>query len=1717
MKHFIKIFFPFFLSLICIIASAQKYNNEWIDYSKTYYKFKIGTTGLYRISAATLQSLGLGSSPVNQFQLWRNGEVVPIYLSNTDETTPISNADYIEFWGTKNDGKPDSILYRDKTAQLDKSVSLETDSATFFLTVNTTLSQNRHYTKVNTTAPSGTAAEPYCWGKWDMHWRNRFGRGMANSFYGDPIYSSSYDIGEGWVSDYINSGNMGGAEGSWLQVNTTGPAATLKVGVVGMSVLGNNRTVSVLLNNAVIDSKRIDSFNTNIFSIPITNLNLIAGGNWFNVTHSMPIPNGNDRIALSFMELQFPRIFNFGDANNYTFKMDAKSTSSLISISGYSSKSFTPILYDITNNIRYTASVQGNSIQFYVNASNDQRQFVFIGQDNQSANLTAINSRKFVDYKTTPGDFLMITSSLLRAGDDPVRKYQSYRSSAAGGGYNSQIYDISQLEDQFSFGIRMHPLSVKNFLRYARNTFSVKPKYVLLLGHGVTYNDYYNNQSSTYINQLAMVPTFGEPASDNLLASDDYTPVQTTPIGRLSVISTNELDNYLTKLQEYENQQQNTTQTIDNKGWMKTAVHIAGGSDEVQSGYFIDYLNITQNIIQDSLMGYTVYNFNKKTNNSTASINDALLRSLFKSGIGMINYWGHSSSTTLDYNLDNPSNYGNAGKYPSFYVSGCNLLQSTFSYDEDRLGKLFTIPENYVFTPNAGSINFIAQTYLGITTFLQNYNVPFYNSLARDNYGKPMSVSMTQAAKAVMTLPIVDYGHGYLDTLTRNAQAEQITLLGDPAIKVNSFEKPDFAIEDASVTVSPSYIDISQSKFHVKAYINNLGKATGDSLLVQIKHIHPNGAVDNLFYKNIKAVRYRDSIELDVPINAAIDNGQNIISFNLDPLNKYDELSKSNNTLNKTVFIYTVGLSPIFPYNYSIINKQDIKLVASTANPIAPASQYVMEIDTTTLFNSNLKNRQTLSSIGGPLEFTPGITFQDSTVYYWRVSEVSANGKDYHWNQASFLYLARATYGGYNQSHLYQHLESELDRIKLDSNSRIWSFISLPQLFELRTGVYGVSSTQRGDFGISINAKTTTSFHCKWDDGIVFNLFDPKTFKPYYNQAQPSVNLNNGEGGFKGSYLSNDCVTNVSFSDINTNFEFKANNPYDRSMASQFMDWIPDGTFVAVRFFPNNYNNSPRIPDWKTDPTTNSLYNSLVNVGFNNIDNAAYPHNWAVVYQKNNASFKPIIIVTADASDKVNYTTTINTPDTLGYITSPKFGPSKAWHTMEWQGKSIDPTAADNATIDLFGIDKTGNSTYLRTISMSQTSNDISDINATTYPYLQMKMRNADSLYNTPFQLKYWRLFYDPIPEGALAANVYYKSDKDTLNKGTDYAFAIAFKNISDTKFADSIKVNYTLTDKNNVAHKIDLPKLKPLLPGDTALIKVSLPGQAVSGTLNTMTYTGLNSQYLDVNPDNDQLEYTHINNFLGKPLLVNGTDGNASLDITFDGLHILNNDIVSSTPKIIAKLLSDSKSQLLRDTSLLTVYLKYPDGSLKRFKYGSDTLMFTQAKDTANNFALANFGPYLPQDGTYQLIIQGRSSIDADKAAQYAVNFQVYNKPMISDMFNYPNPFTTSTAFVFTLTGSVIPQNVRIEILTVTGKIVKEITKAELGPLHIGRNITEYKWDGTDQYGQKLANGVYIYRVLTNLDGKKLDHFNVSDGSGNNVNTGQYFNKGYGKMYLMR
>ena len=187
-------------------------------------------------------------------------------------------------------------------------------------------------------------------------------------------------------------------------------------------------------------------------------------------------------------------------------------------------------------------------------------------------------------------------------------------------------------------------------------------------------------------------------------------------------------------------------------------------------------------------------------------------------------------------------------------------------------------------------------------------------------------------------------------------------------------------------------------------------------------------------------------------------------------------------------------------------------------------------------------------------------------------------------------------------------------------------------------------------------------------------------------------------------------------------------------------------------------------------------------------------------------------------------------------------------------------------------------------------------------------------------------------------------------------------------------------------------------------------------------------------------------------------------------------------------------------------------------------------------NQARIEFKPTFTIDGTYDLLIRDKDASGNYSSGtnsrwegsptngtayyyDYKISFNVITKSMITNVLNYPNPFSTRTQFVFTLTGAQVPDYMKIQIMTITGKVVKEITKEELGNITIGTNRTEYYWDGRDQFGNKLANGVYFYRVIANINNRQIDHMSSTDYGQffDNTNIDKYFKNGFGKLVIMR
>lgn len=1683
------------------IAEAQSYNNEWINFNNTYYKFKVGKDGLYRIPETTLRANGLQNTPAQNFRLYRNGVEVPLYTSVPSGQIPVDG--YIEFWGKANDGEPDRPLYRDARFQHSTRYNLHSDTAVYFLTAETGSVAKRFQSVANNIAANTLPAEPYFLHTVGAHFKQQINTGFAADLE-QYVYSSSYDRGEFWSSTDIRQRTTRTENLSNLKPVVTGPDAVLRFGAFGNTV--KTRTVRAAVNGTTVKDTVMNFFSDLVTTTSFSS-NLLSSGSaavaFTNVQPPAPpgVPDPYlDRMVLSFYELTYPREFDFGNASQFSFELEARTAGYYLEIKNFNAGGSVPVLYDTESRQRYTADVQAGVYRFALTGTANRRKMILVSQ--AASVPIAINSlteKKFVDFSNTTqqGNYLIISHPSLyngTGGNNPVEEYRAYRSSSAGGGYAARTYDIHELVDQFAFGIKGHPSSIKNFIRYARANFSQGISNVFIIGKGVTYTNFRSNPSTEFplLNQLNLVPTFGFPGSDNMLGSENgMGSVSLTPIGRLSVIRASEVENYLEKVKEYEAAQRNSPQTLDGRLWMKNTLHVTGATDALLSVTLCNYMQNYRLMLEDTLTGQNITVLCKSVEGAESPASAGVVQSLFQEGLSLLTYFGHSSANTLEFSIENPEAYNNPGKYPVMSVNGC-YAGDFFRYSAQRFNELETLSEKFTLAKQRGGIAFLASTHFGVVNYLGVYLNSFYKKLGRSDYGATLGVLASDALSDMLT------SYSSLDFLART-HAEQINLHGDPALVMNSLPKADYIIEEQQVEVEPSFIAIADENFTVKVKYFNIGKAVNDSIRIEVRRTLPNGSQVLLLSEKRLAAKYADSLVLTVPIGVLTDKGLNKIQVTIDGNNEVDEVSESNNTITKDFFIYEDELTPVFPYPYSIVSDESQILYASTADPFSISKQYVLEIDTTASYNSSQKKTIIVSAVGGLIEFKPQISYLDSTVYFWRTALVPTENNPYIWNQSSFLFK-REVEEGFNQSHAYQHTDSKGEGIYMDSTTRSWQFNEQSNDVYIRQAIYPTASGEQFDFSIIANNSAPFGAGCNYNE-MIFNVFDGRTFRLWENDYSGSL-------GLYESYRAV-CGGGRQF-----NFIYPMGSALNRRRAMNFMDTIPVGSYVIVRNNGSpNLNGNTYASVWQSDTALygagNSLYHKLLQQGFGNLDSFNRPRAYIFVYRKNSDnSFTPVVKFSEGIYDKLALGVIFKTLQTAGVITSPKFGPAKKWTELRWNGRQIDTPVADSVRLSIIGVRADQSETVIRQVDFLDKIHSIEDINVAEFPFLKLQMQNQDTRNATPFQLDYWRLIYDPVPEGAVAPNLFFSS-RDSVEQNELVTFGIAFKNISKYPF-DSLQVKVILTDASNVPHIIPVILLKPISSGDTVIFRYAI---------DTRNYPGMNTLYVEFNPDNHQPEQYHFNNFIYRNLYVNSDRTKPLMDVTFDGVHILNGDIVSARPLIKIKLTDESRYLLLKDTSVLAIQVKFPDGSVRKYRYDNDTVRFTPAVNGTDNTASIDFTPSFLQtfneDGmdNYELTVVGKDA-SGNGAGQtgYNTSFMVINKPMISNLLNYPNPFTTSTAFVFTITGSEIPANFKIQVLTITGKVVKEITRDELGSIRIGRNITDYKWDGTDQYGQRLANGVYLYRVVSTLHGKQLEKFRAP-----NENTDKFFTRGYGKMYLMR
>jgi hypothetical protein len=165
--------------------------------------------------------------------------------------------------------------------------------------------------------------------------------------------------------------------------------------------------------------------------------------------------------------------------------------------------------------------------------------------------------------------------------------------------------------------------------------------------------------------------------------------------------------------------------------------------------------------------------------------------------------------------------------------------------------------------------------------------------------------------------------------------------------------------------------------------------------------------------------------------------------------------------------------------------------------------------------------------------------------------------------------------------------------------------------------------------------------------------------------------------------------------------------------------------------------------------------------------------------------------------------------------------------------------------------------------------------------------------------------------------------------------------------------------------------------------------------------------------------EQSLSNNTAVKYFYVIADNINPLLEVTFDGKRIMNGEIVSAKPVINIISKDENKLNWQSDTSRIKIWLKKPNSTqFEVIDFDSFNVKYFPATN-AQNLARAEFQPTQLKDGIYTLKVQ---SIDASgnwaAPTEYSIQFSVIGKSSSTHFYPYPNPFTSSMRFVFTLTG---------------------------------------------------------------------------------------------------
>lgn len=1000
----------------------------------------------------------------------------------------------------------------------------------------------------------------------------------------------------------------------------------------------------------------------------------------------------------------------------------------------------------------------------------------------------------------------------------------------------------------------------------------------------------------------------------------------------------------------------------------------------------------------------------------TYNYRDSIRNEINRGGL-IVNFIGHAASQDWEVGLEDPAILSNFGKLPL-------VLSMTCYTGRNADANFRSFGEKFVYTPDKCAIGFIGSTGWSFSGPGNNYNDYMLQAYSTDSVRRIGDLLKYASAKLKS-----DSG-----TFAVKNTINCYNLLGDPASNLLMPASPEFTIYQNDYFISNPYPSVNEN-INMKIFPKNLG-TFADSCKYRFQVLR-NSQV--LIQKDTVKhnFAFRDTCAFSFTLDTI---GNYSVKVILDPDNQYIEKFEDNNILTFQLPLKNISYLPLKPIDNSVISEDNVTITGlhPQINFTQNVVKILLQVDTSSSFVSPVYESSANVTGGVTTSFNYQLNFLDtSKVYFWRTN-TSINGNLTGWTGYSrFVYRPSLANLSIDKSFLHSKTTSAV----YDSNVTVR--ISLEKQFN--------------------NFNSTNLFY----DG---NGFELKRFT-----GQLTVR-SYGSNGFEASYFiinnytvfidggNNPGLNMVKLSRLTGKYmefkNFRVFTPQGNDSILNFLNTFDSTQYLMI-------GNASYTP---AQPLTQAVKNKIKEFGSiyaDSVQSVGAFDTWAFIgylgaplsavseqyhnYSSNGiwtpsmASLTPIFLNTAGGFEFT-------------------FSPSHRWKNLFWDEILLPQTYI---TFNVTGIKKNEDTTIL----FSNVSNpfiNLDTVNSFIFPSLKIKANiNIDTISGTQSPVfKSMTLKYTPPAEIVPDNNSFIKTDS-IIPEGVPASVSVKYYNVGYVPANIIINKWTAITFSGIKVLKIDTV-YTPLLVDSSKISSITFPTEGLRNRNKTIDTVDIFFESEILGDNND---YYSFNNFALTSIVIAGDSLPPSIEVTYDGQKIMEGDLIASRPEIKFNFYDDSRQTYsLADTS--EIYLKQDNKRINFYENGSvNPLISFNPVNESELKAVIVYHPAL-QEGQHSFVYFGKDK-EGNSADSLVQNVFVSTAFAVRNLYNFPNPMKGETFFTFNLFYDKIPSSCKIKIYTVAGRLIKEIT----APANIGFN--RIYWDGRDNDGESIANGIYLYKLI--------------------------------------